>query len=58
MKEFPTEVQELLTSNTNNNKNEKHESIKSHHADMNVDMIEEHIKTLVQYELISEKHYF
>lgn len=55
VKEFPTEVQELPTSNTNNNKNEKYESIKSHHADMDVDMIEEHIKTLIQYDLISEK---
>lgn len=55
VKEIPPEVQELPTSNTINNTNEIDENIKSNHADLDVDAIEEYLKELIQYELIAEK---
>lgn len=55
VKEILTEVQELPTSNTINNTNEIDENIKSNHADLDVDAIEEYLKELIQYELIADK---
>lgn len=54
-KNFQAGVKNLPTSNTINNTNEIDENIKSNHADMDVDAIEEYLKELIQYEFIAEK---
>lgn len=55
VKNFQAGVKNLPTSNTINNTNEIDENIKSNHADLDVDAIEEYLKELIQYELIAEK---
>ncbi|HEY9574305.1 MAG TPA: replication initiator protein A [Lachnospiraceae bacterium] len=55
VQDFPVEVKELPTSNTINNTTKKDKYIISNHEDTDVDEIEEHIKELVQYDLIEEK---
>lgn len=55
VKDFQAGVKNLPTSNTINNTNEIDENIKSNHADMDVDAIEEYLKELIQYEFIAEK---
>lgn len=55
VQDFPVEVKELPSSNTINNTTKKDKYIISNHEDMDVDEIEEHIKELIQYDLIAEK---
>lgn len=55
VKNFQAGVKNLPTSNTINNTNEIDENIKSNHADLDVDAIEEYLKELIQYDLIAEK---